>query len=166
MNFDNAFELVIGVEQGYVNDPHDPGGETKYGISKRCYPKLNIKLLTLEQAKRMMYDDYWMHCACDKLGNAALVVFDCAVNQGQPTAISLLQQAVHVHPDGDLGAVTLTALARIDPNELAARIAALRMVHYGDTPNWDRNKNGWSLRLMHMLVAAVTPQPSQQGASA
>ena len=34
MNFDKAFELVIGHEGGYSNNPKDPGGETKYGISK------------------------------------------------------------------------------------------------------------------------------------
>ena len=33
--FDKAFDLVIGAEGGYVNDPKDPGGETKYGISKK-----------------------------------------------------------------------------------------------------------------------------------
>ena len=42
MSFDRAFELLIGSEGGYVNDPHDPGGETKYGISKRSYPTLDI----------------------------------------------------------------------------------------------------------------------------
>lgn len=166
MNFDDAFNVVVSVEQGYVNDPRDPGGETKYGITKRCYPKLNIRTLTLPQAKALLQEDYWRHCHCDQLGDAALLVFDCAVNQGQPTALLLLQQAVHVHPDGDIGPVTLAALARIDSRELAARIAALRMVHYADAPNWDRNKNGWSLRLMHMLVAAVTPPQPLQGAAA
>ncbi len=35
MDFDQAFERVIGHEGGYVNDPRDPGGETRYGISRR-----------------------------------------------------------------------------------------------------------------------------------
>ncbi|HEX7682416.1 MAG TPA: glycosyl hydrolase 108 family protein [Trinickia sp.] len=40
--FERAFALVVGIEAGYVNDPNDPGGETKYGISKRSYPHLYI----------------------------------------------------------------------------------------------------------------------------
>lgn len=42
MNFDLAFEIIIGHEGGYVNDPRDPGGETRYGISKRAYPNEDI----------------------------------------------------------------------------------------------------------------------------
>lgn len=32
--FDQAFEIVIGHEGGYSNNSADPGGETKYGISR------------------------------------------------------------------------------------------------------------------------------------
>jgi lysozyme family protein len=42
MTFDQAFERLIGHEGGYVNDPRDPGGETKYGVSKRQYPNVDI----------------------------------------------------------------------------------------------------------------------------
>ena len=33
--FNKIIEVVIGHEGGYVNDPTDLGGETKYGITKR-----------------------------------------------------------------------------------------------------------------------------------
>jgi hypothetical protein len=49
--FQAAFRELIGEEGGYVFNPADPGGETKYGITKRSYPSLNIKDLTLEMAK-------------------------------------------------------------------------------------------------------------------
>ena len=42
MTFEDAFKVLIGHEGGYVNDPKDPGGETKYGISKRAYPGEDI----------------------------------------------------------------------------------------------------------------------------
>ena len=35
MNFDEAFDRLLGHEGGYVNDPRDPGGETMWGITKR-----------------------------------------------------------------------------------------------------------------------------------
>ena len=41
-NFDTAFGIIVGIEARYVNDPKDPGGEMKYGISKRRYPNEDI----------------------------------------------------------------------------------------------------------------------------
>ena len=48
--FDEIIEIVLEHEGGYVNDPHDRGGETKYGISKRAHNDVNIKTLTVENA--------------------------------------------------------------------------------------------------------------------
>ncbi len=50
-NFEGALKFTLSWKGGLVNDPNDPGGETKYGISKRAYPELDIANLTLEQAK-------------------------------------------------------------------------------------------------------------------
>ncbi len=58
--FEKAFEYVIQNEGDYVLDKNDPGGETKFGISKRSYPTLNIRDLTLEDAKEIYYRDFWM----------------------------------------------------------------------------------------------------------
>ena len=57
VNFKIAFKEIIGVEGGYVNNPNDKGGETKYGISKRAYPNLDIKNLTLKKAEEIYYND-------------------------------------------------------------------------------------------------------------
>ena len=54
-----AFKKVIGHEGGYVFDPDDAGGETIYGISKRAYPHLDIKELTLDDARKIYFEDYW-----------------------------------------------------------------------------------------------------------
>ena len=57
--FKAAFQLVIANEGEYVNDPQDPGGETKFGISKRSYPQLDIKNLTIDQAQNIYKTDFW-----------------------------------------------------------------------------------------------------------
>ena len=36
--FEKAFSYMIENEGGYVFDQNDPGGETKFGISKKSYP--------------------------------------------------------------------------------------------------------------------------------
>lgn len=80
-DFDQAFAIVIGVEGGYVDDKY--GGPTKYGISARAYPKLDIENLTLEQAKEIYQTDYWNKAHCgDMAWPFCCCVFDCAVNQG------------------------------------------------------------------------------------
>jgi len=58
-NFDKVIDKVLINEGGYVNDPHDSGGETNFGISKRAYPNVNIKELTTAGAKSIYKKDYW-----------------------------------------------------------------------------------------------------------
>jgi hypothetical protein len=58
--FLKAFERIIYHEGGYANNASDLGGETKYGISKRSYPHLDIKNLTLDQARQIYYFDFWI----------------------------------------------------------------------------------------------------------
>lgn len=109
-NFDKAFEIVIGLEGGYSNNPNDPGGETNYGICKRAYPNEDIKNLTLDRAKEIYYLDYWSKCKCDDMPSGIdIVLFDCAVNQGQITAIKLLQKSLDISVDGKVGDLTITA---------------------------------------------------------
>lgn len=88
--FDAAFAIVVGIEAGYVNDVNDPGGETKFGISKRAYPNEDIPNLTIERAKQIYLRDYWTKANCDALSwELALITFDCAVNQGVSFAATL-----------------------------------------------------------------------------
>ena len=98
MALDVTFESVIGDlirrEGGYVNSKNDRGGETKYGIAKRFYPNLDIKNLTVDQAKAIYKRDYWDKIKADSLpGHLREVAFDAAVNQGVPTAKRMLTQA-------------------------------------------------------------------------
>lgn len=93
-DFAAAVEFVLRHEGGYVNDPSDPGGETKYGISKRAYPSLNIAALTREQAVAIYERDYWRASGAPSLPMPlALVVFDTAVNMGVTRARQLLAES-------------------------------------------------------------------------
>lgn len=82
-NFERSIAFVLRHEGGYVNDPRDPGGETKFGISKRAYPALDIKSITEEQAKGIYKRDYWDKAGCGALDwPLCLVHFDACVNLG------------------------------------------------------------------------------------
>ena len=152
-DFDNAFEHVVGLEGGYVNDPADPGGETKYGISARAYPLVDIKNLTLDQAKQFYLHDYWMAAECDRFTYPLNVyLFDAAINQGVYTAIRLLQTAAKVKPDGVLGPASMTAIAG-DP-DIAHKFMAARAIRYMGTINFDRYGKGWLKRIFKLAREA------------
>lgn len=66
----------------YENDPHDPGGATKFGIDQRSHPGVDIKNLTKDQATDIYWSE-WIADGCDEKGSPfAEVFFNCAVNMG------------------------------------------------------------------------------------
>lgn len=92
--FFNGLRFVLDHEGGYVNDPKDPGGETKWGISKRYHPNLDIKNLTPEQASDIYYNEYWVPGKCSSLDHPLSVVqFDTCVNMGVSTANTILKKS-------------------------------------------------------------------------
>ena len=127
--FERAIAHLLADEGGYANNPVDPGGETKFGISKREYPKLDIAALTPTAAAAIYYRDWWQRYRYDELpGPIAVKLFDLAVNIGPDPATRCLQRALRacgrrVTEDGALGDVTITAVRAA--NQLAL-LAALR----------------------------------------
>jgi Glycosyl hydrolase 108 len=88
--FEKAVRFTLSWEGGYVSNPNDPGGETKYGISKRAYPHLDIKNLTLDQAKEIYYQDYWLPSEAPRQPYPkSLILFDIAVLTGVGRAKTL-----------------------------------------------------------------------------
>lgn len=154
MNFDTAFTRLIDSEGGYVNNPADPGGETKFGISKRSYPDLDIANLTLDQAKAVYLRDFW-----NPLGDAHPAIkfqcFDFAVNSGIGTAIRKLQLAVGVADDGHWGPKSAAALAAMDLNDVLMRFAAQRLLFMTSLSNWEHNSKGWARRIAKDLLYAA-----------
>jgi len=133
-NFEKALSHVLQNEGGYVNDPDDKGGETKYGISKRSYPKEDIKNLTIDRAKQIYKSDFWDKIKGDYIQNdeLALNVFDFAVNAGVGTSVKALQEALNISDDGVLGNGTLSAMAVINFPDLIKRFVKFRNLHYVD----------------------------------
>jgi len=134
MSFNRAFEIVLGHEGGYSADPHDPGGETKFGISKRAYPQLDIKALTIEQARDIYFKDYWVAAGCEHVADEAMAIlmFDCAVNQGVSKANNIAGKA-----------------------KTLSEFQAERALHYASLPTFGRFGRGWMRRLFNVLLQAT-----------
>lgn len=154
--FARAFELVIGHEGGYANDPEDPGGETKFGISKRAYPSEDIAALTLERAREIYRADYWLKVRADELPWAlALPLFDFAVNSGTYTAIKAMQRALGVKDDGTIGPKTLAAAKATDHLTAIVNMQAERIVLLAKLPTFGRFGLGWSRRVIATAIEAA-----------
>lgn len=151
--FDAAIALLLSpdVEGGYSNDPLDPGGETNWGISKRSYPELDIRMLRREDAVKIYERDFWIPLRCPELPPAlAIVLFDSAVNQGVRPAIEMLQASLGVAVDGLMGPVTVTAARGMAQEALTRALAVFmsrRGVRYSRHALFPRYALGWFKRI-------------------
>jgi lysozyme family protein len=135
-----ALPGLLAIEGGYVNDPHDAGGETAYGISRRYHPSwggwpiidamrkhgpINDKLLLgpgglVEAFYRAQF---WDRFQGDLIPSQALAdeILDQAVNLGVHRAVDHLQRALNclnnqqarwpdLLRDGECGPKTVTAI--------------------------------------------------------
>lgn len=155
-DFITLIDRVLGHEGGYVNDPQDPGGETRWGISKRAYPHEDIAHLSRDMAIELYRRDYWLTIRGPELPRAiAFQVLDTAVNHGPETAIRLLQGAAGAEQDGVIGPNTMLALSSMPPLELLARFNSARIYFYTELKKWPRFGRGWAQRVAENLVYGV-----------
>jgi len=152
-----AFDFMIPHEGGYVDDPADAGGETKYGISKRDHPTLDIANLTMDEARTIYEHEYWNPYPYGQIDNqnVANKVFDATVNMGSSQSHKLLQRAcgacgAPVVVDGQLGPITLAAVNSIDPTALLMEFRAKMKDFYyqlaESKPSNQRFLDGWLAR--------------------
>lgn len=151
--FDKFMEVIFRHEGGYVNDPDDSGGETRYGITKTRYPELDIKNLTKEKAKEIYYSDYFLALNLHYIKNdlLALHIFDMAVNAGAKRAVKLLQELIKVETDGVIGPITgmATHNAELTTDVVNAYIAKRIEYYYKVSKRGNNIKflNGWVNRV-------------------
>lgn len=144
MRFDQAIKFVIEDEGGYVDHRYDKGGETKYGISSRSYPDVDIKNLTLQEAVNIYKRDYWDASKVDLLPESIRYqYFDMCVNHGAGWARRILQRAAKVKDDGIIGPNTLRALNGLKNVD----IMQARLERFADIVRADSNQihffRGW-----------------------
>lgn len=140
MTFDSCIEIILKHEGGYTNNLLDPGGETKFGISKRSYPDTDIKALTYLQAKEIYRKDFWEKLGIHNLPEShRLMYFDCAVNQGPGRARELYGKIKF--PKDEL--------------KCLEEFAKLRLLHYTSLPGWKTFGAGWAKRMLDAALVSL-----------
>jgi lysozyme family protein len=157
--FDEAFTSLMGSEKGYVDDPRDPGGATRWGVAERVAREHgyagDMKELPYDLAKQIAKDVYWDKCQCDSFDiRIAYQLFDACYNGGHP--VQWLQQALGITVDGVLGKDTIAAAAKANPQQVAAMMNSYRLVYMTNLPGWKTFGAGWSRRIAKCLLIGVS----------
>lgn len=159
--FDRAFATVLSNEGGFVNDPKDPGGATKFGITQETLADWRgvpvsadeVKALTSREASTIYLEKYWEPSACDKMTAypTACAIFDASILFGLRAAAVCAQAAVGAKADGHLGPATVDALNAADPSNF---LRAFRDVLYtriddivANRPSSKKFEAGWRARV-------------------
>lgn len=115
-------------EGGYSNNPTDRGGETKWGISKRQFPHLDIPNLSEQEAIEIYEKLYLVGPRISSLPTYLQpLILDFAVHSGPRCAIQKLQIVLHTDVDGEIGPQTLAAVHAVEERWLVNAVIAERV---------------------------------------
>jgi len=128
-NFDYAFNEVIEIEGGFVNNKNDNGGKTNYGITQALADihNFNVETITKEQAKMIYKKEFWDKSHLDLIQDkeVAKEVFEFGVNSGMLIAVKVLQRSYNtlnkenvLTEDGLLGRITAGKINNFKSNTL------------------------------------------------
>jgi lysozyme family protein len=167
-DFDKAVSKLLREEGGYVNDPRDPGGETKYGISKRWLLRMglgmvNVSTITVPQASEWYRKHWWDEYQYGKVHDQRVAeeLLDMAVVAGPRAAHKCIQRAMiavgwargvpsNLIDDGVLGPISRNALQEYteDPALALALLAAFKSEQAGWFRGLDDKvyEKGWVAR--------------------
>lgn len=144
-------QAIVIREGGYVNDPDDPGGATKHGVTIGTMRALgldlngdgrvtasDVKRLSVDQAREIFVEHYFQRPGIDELPEVLhATVFDMQVNAGR-NAVRILQRLLnkmdqHIAVDGIIGPKTIAAAhaaARAAPDLIADAYGIERRNYY------------------------------------
>jgi lysozyme family protein len=140
-------EEIVAREGGFVNDPDDPGGATKFGVTIHTLRRLRpgqrigvdeVRALTAEDAVEIYLEHYFARPRIGELPQPLwATVFDMYVNAGA-NAVRILQRLLvdmgqDVAVDGAIGPQTIAAAHRaydMAPNHMVDAYGIARRDYY------------------------------------
>ena len=157
---------VIQREGGFVNNPADRGGPTKYGITLKTLSRFKGDVATVDEVVNLTRDEAfeiykWLYVydpGYDQIRDPALLeaVVDAAVHSGTRTATKWLQKGLGITADGVIGPITRDNILHIrDARRVRMKVLAERLRHLGDLITEDPTQatfaRGWMNRLARLI---------------
>ena len=135
MDFETLVEELIDREGGFVHNPNDAGGPTRYGITQAVARRHGyagtMRSLPRAEAIAIYRRLYWLRPGYDKVAALAPGIaaeqFDTAVNMGVGVASGFLQRALNALNRNGREYGDLVVDRVIGPRTLAALDAFLRV---------------------------------------
>lgn len=147
-NYEEAYEITLGHEGGYSNDPDDNGGETYRGVARNYYPdwegweiiddaksepnfpenlKYKNKLTIL--VKEFFKENYWDKIGGDEIYDQKIAneLFDTAVNMGYRKAVRFMQLGLNVLNRNQTNYEDIKEDGKFGDNTLSALNSCLNM---------------------------------------
>lgn len=172
--FAPALAFILPHEGGYVNDPNDPGGPTKYGITHTTldawnsahegYPS-DVADLTVDEAGDIYEAQYWPGLEGINSQAVASKCLDVRINFGLSGGTKIIQRAVNtlVEPatevDGGLGPDTVNSINTADPakmlDALAEATAAAYQADAAAHPKKQTFLGGWLKRAAELPTLEI-----------
>jgi lysozyme family protein len=154
--FGVCFRVVLLEEGGFSNDPKDPGGATKYGITLQALSKSrgvkctvsDVEKMNVFEAQKIMRKDFWDANHCENFSHGiALCLFDVTINSGPSRAAKILQKVVGVDVDGVIGMKTIAAAKALNAKDVILRMCCARVDFLRKLSNFPHAGNGWLKRV-------------------
>lgn len=167
--FDLACEFLykweVGDERGWSDHDDDKGGLTRWGLSSKAHPDINLDTLyTFEDAKPIYYSDYWIANHLPGLPSIVpFMLFDAIVQHGRKNPVKWIQDIIGVDTDGILGPKTtiaiINAVKLAGPLWLIDKYMARRLQVYGFIVENDESQRvffrGWMNRMANLHTKLV-----------
>jgi lysozyme family protein len=180
-NWEFAYTKMIGHEQGFQDDPDDPGNQlpdgrpgcTNWGVTQKAWEAYvgrqvthdEMQALTPVLVKPFYKSLYWDKVRADDLPHGVdYVAFDTCVNSGPKRAAMILQEAVGANPDGSIGPMTLRAVQSQPSDVLVKDYCARRLAFMKSLPGWAKYGNGWERRVKEVEAMALKLIPEARDA--
>ena len=157
-DFETAFRFMMSHEDPGLTGTvtHDDGGITRWGISQRAYPHLDIATLSLAEAEAIYRSDYWEPIKGGAINSqpVASKLLDMAVNMGVAQASRIIQgicirNGAAIAEDGIVGPATVEAI-NDDDDSLVISLRTACECFYGSLVQHDPTKRpylqGWLAR--------------------
>ncbi len=173
-NLDKALIFTLKNEGGFVNNPHDKGGATNWGITigtaaqylGRPVSVEEMRIFPRDLAKKIYEKNYWLPLACDKVNHdgMATALFDMGVLFGVSVPPKMSQEILNVYGfklavDGHPGPKTVTALNACDPklfiNDFSAKCRNRFLGIVARRPSQVIFLKGWIARANRLKMLAT-----------
>ncbi len=170
-NYKILVPFILESEGGYVNNPHDRGGETNKGVTMQTWRAYCAKkgkpagTATLKAMRQSEWEEiftslYWNKLKADRIADQSIanLLADFAWGSGVTRAAKTLQTHLGVTADGIVGDITLKALNSRSPLPLfgALKQARLRFVEsiVRNDPTQKIFLKGWTKRINRIIYGS------------